>query len=225
MSGRWAMEPLASIRLADAAACDASGLLPRRGRLTFWFDMEEQPDGILPEDRSGFRVTYTADDVAPLERRSPPALTWAKRKPNDSLAACRLSFAPGLSLPVWDQLPADLMERIDSLRYTDLMCDLDGDAIHRLLGYPMVLHRAVEPICQYASNGLRCGSADSLDEDRARAMEEGIADWILLLQLDTDEDEGPGWMWGDAGVLHYSIRRQDLAQSRFDGCWLTWECC
>lgn len=31
-------------------------------------------------------------------------------------------------------------------------------------------------------------------------------------------------MWGDAGMLYYWIRRQDLAQGNFDNVWMTMQC-
>jgi uncharacterized protein YwqG len=42
-------------------------------------------------------------------------------------------------------------------------------------------------------------------------------DWILLLQVDTDDyQEGPGWMWGDAGMMYFWIHRDDLVGLTFD---------
>ncbi|GAA1564430.1 hypothetical protein GCM10009827_102520 [Dactylosporangium maewongense] len=38
-------------------------------------------------------------------------------------------------------------------------------------------------------------------------------DWVLLLQVDSDNVTG--WMWGDVGRLYYWIRRQDLVAGEF----------
>ncbi len=48
---------------------------------------------------------------------------------------------------------------------------------------------------------------------------------ILLLQLDSDDHEdGPGWMWGDAGRIYFTIKPEDLAACRFDNAEMTLEC-
>jgi uncharacterized protein YwqG len=31
-------------------------------------------------------------------------------------------------------------------------------------------------------------------------------------------------MWGDAGMLYYWIRKQDLAEDRFDRIWMALQC-
>jgi len=47
-------------------------------------------------------------------------------------------------------------------------------------------------------------------------------DWRLLLQVNSVEDAG--MMWGDAGMLYFMIRADDLAARRFDRVWLTLQC-
>lgn len=73
---------------------------------------------------------------------------------------------------------------------------LDDTGHHQMLGYPLWIQ----------------------DDDMASGK-------ILLLQLDTDEEEnGPGWMWGDAGRLFFWIKPGDLAARRFDRAQLVLEC-
>lgn len=48
----------------------------------------------------------------------------------------------------------------------------------------------------------------------------------LLLQLDSDlEDNGPGWMWGDVGILYFFIKPEELSAQCFDNIKVIWECC
>ena len=77
--------------------------------------------------------------------------------------------------------------------------------------------------CQLASSGidLRCDAG--YDDPRAAQLEGGAADWMLLLQVDTDDKAG--WMWGDCGTLYYWIRRPDLLAGRFDRVWMIFQCC
>ena len=48
----------------------------------------------------------------------------------------------------------------------------------------------------------------------------------LLLQLDSDwERNGPGWIWGDAGLLYFFILPEDLKNKRFEKVKCVWQCC
>lgn len=76
--------------------------------------------------------------------------------------------------------------------------------------------------CQLVSHGLYCGDASGYQATRAKELEAGRQDWILLLQLDTDDDAG--MMWGDGGMLYFWIRKEDLERSRFDRCWMILQC-
>lgn len=48
-------------------------------------------------------------------------------------------------------------------------------------------------------------------------------DWVMLLQLDTDDRFG--MMWGDCGVGNFSIPRDALKQRDFSKIFFTWDCC
>jgi len=47
-------------------------------------------------------------------------------------------------------------------------------------------------------------------------------EWIQLLQLDSVD---AGMMWGDAGIAHWFIRREDLERRDFSKVFYTWDCC
>ncbi len=46
---------------------------------------------------------------------------------------------------------------------------------------------------------------------------------ILLLQLDSDS--GPGWMWGDVGILYFFIKENDFKEGNFSKIRLCMQCC
>ena len=52
----------------------------------------------------------------------------------------------------------------------------------------------------------------SLDDDK---------DWVLLLQLDTDES----LMFGDYGVANWFITKEDLINKNFNNVFFNWDCC
>lgn len=62
----------------------------------------------------------------------------------------------------------------------------------------------------------RVGS-DDRGMNAIKAIMRGKQDWMLLLQLDSDEELGA--MWGDLGRLYFWIRREDFAAGNFDDVW------
>lgn len=46
--------------------------------------------------------------------------------------------------------------------------------------------------------------------------------WNLLMQVDSNEDNG--MMWGDLGRLYLWITSEDLAARKFENCWLILQC-
>ena len=76
--------------------------------------------------------------------------------------------------------------------------------------------------CQFVSNGFNCGSTDPYQDPKAKELAPGRSDWIMLFQLDSDDDAA--MMWGDCGKLYFWIKKDDLAAARFDNCWMILQC-
>ena len=64
---------------------------------------------------------------------------------------------------------------------------------HHLFGYPSPGGNDMDLECQLVSNGLYCGNASGYNNPQAKQLRAGRSDWILLLQLDTDDDAGMMW--------------------------------
>jgi uncharacterized protein YwqG len=75
---------------------------------------------------------------------------------------------------------------------------------------------------QLVSNGLYCGDPSGYNDPKAKELEAGADDWLLLLQLDSDDHAD--LMWGDVGMLYYWIRTDDLINRRFRRSWMTLQC-
>ena len=71
-------------------------------------------------------------------------------------------------------------------------------------------------------NGYYCGAPFEDEDPERERIKENSGDWILLLQLDSD-DKG-NFMWGDCGMLYFWIRKDDLAQRNFDNVWMSLQC-
>lgn len=149
----------------------------------------------------------------------------ADAAPEHHAQACRVDTLAQLTLP-------DYLDGVDYgtpiydayLGLCDELIEAGGLTHHRLLGFPQLIQNPMELECQLASNGVYCGSSGGYQSTKAKELADGASDWILLLQIDTDE-KGPGWMWGDVGRIYYWIKRHDLASLRFDDVWLVFQCC
>ncbi|MBF6591709.1 MAG: DUF1963 domain-containing protein, partial [Ktedonobacterales bacterium] len=85
---------------------------------------------------------------------------------------------------------------------------------HRMLGYADTLQDDMRLQCQLAAHGVKIGTSDA----RAAALAPGAANWLLLLQVDSDENAG--MRWGDAGMIYYWIEGAALQARRFADAWL-----
>jgi uncharacterized protein YwqG len=76
--------------------------------------------------------------------------------------------------------------------------------------------------CQLVSNGIDCGDPSNYESPEVKELDKGRSDWILLLQIDTDDDVK--MMWGDGGMLYFWIKKDDLKESRFENSWMILQC-
>ncbi len=210
---------IAQLRLPDVTEYDPEGVLPRSGMLYFFYDADDQPWGSDPADRDSWRVVHATEHPDTLVRTPPFGLgESAIFKP------CAVAFATEISLPGWDSATIDsldLTEEEDEL-YNELveriieLKGIDNGPLHRLLGYPDQIQNDMQLECQLSSHGLRA------NDPGAGELREGAADWVLLLQIDSDESAE--MQWGDRGSIYFMIRRQDLQAHDFDNVWLILQC-
>jgi uncharacterized protein YwqG len=225
----WQKKPLtfmAQIRLADVAPFDTDHLLPTTGWLHFFYDIADQPWG-GPDQQGGWHVSYTADSAA-LTRLSPPEA---------ALPVNVLSFGQSWTIPVLaddqpdnaynlfahgsDQIitvSADSIDDFDGLRNA---VEAPTAPLHQLLGNPAQLQDDIRALSQYAANGVDVGAKDQ-DEKRLAQLANGIGDWRLLLQIDSDRDSF-GTTWGDSGCLYVCITSAALAARQFGKAWLVFQ--
>lgn len=191
---------LAQIDLGRLEICD--GLpLPHHGALFFFCDAEYLPDVGDPLDVSdGIKVIYSPTSLSKNGLRTPP------RELNAAYIFEGLSLQPRLDVTapaqdVWEIESLHLSDA-ESYAYGDLfgqVCAID-ESVHRMGGHP---------------NLLQYGRLN-------RNGDNGGADWLLLLQLDSESEAG--MMWGDQGRLYFTIRERDLRSSRFEEASMGWQC-
>jgi len=194
-------------------------ILSSRGLLLFFYDMELQY-GFVDFGRTGFwRVLHATGPAVP--RRAPAATHELAIYPE-----VRLSAASDTQLPDPDSIDY-LVELNTELRdqYADAYYDLPRSSgpSHQLFGFPEAVQNDVFQECQLDANGLGEAGRKGMLDPEWPALKLGVKDWRLLLQVDSDDQAG--MLWGDAGMLYFCIRDEDLREADFEKVWMVFQCC
>lgn len=98
----------------------------------------------------------------------------------------------------------------------------------KLLGYSDIVQNPMREQCEeVAGRGFYLGNGDyskNLTDEEIADIKAKRRDWILLFQLGDDIAESIGTMFGDCGNIYFWIRKQDLAERRFDKVWCILQC-
>jgi uncharacterized protein YwqG len=209
-------EFIAQINLSEASQYDEMGLLPKDGLMLFFYDGLEYEDAVYkPYQMGSETISYYTGDITLLERVTnfPDLLKeWQRYR------ACTITFETDWMLPNGSTATSIVLERALFGRtgiydpptplaeaYRQLTRSLepyeDRDK-HHLFGYP-------EPVIQDDPLYRVPGTWDG-----RKLNEKVLAEWMLLLQISSDD--GPGMLWGDTSSLYYCIRKDDLITGRFE---------
>jgi uncharacterized protein YwqG len=221
---RFASVPLAflaQIDLSELPTGSARGALPESGHLWFFYVADQSTWGFDPKDAGSARVFY-----APAG----PALTPAarpKQLPEDGeFESAVLGFEAYDDPPDLDADPPPIrLADGDSERYHGVrsyLATADVSPSHKLLGHPQPVQGAMEEEVALVTGGVYCGDASCYSDPRAAKLKQDAGRWRLLLQVDTDDKTS--MMWGDAGMLYFWIREDDLQARRFDRTWTILQC-
>lgn len=198
--------------------------LPPAGILYFFWDVVSEPGGFDPNSRGCCRVIHVdSADKLELARPSVPRPNSHAAQVLEVMEEQRrtpLSFAADWTLPTTP--PKELGRKPLDDDYEELRDQLKlgtGRVEHRLLGHPGEIQGSVSWKSQLASNGIDTGDDGFRTAPNLAEVERGVADWTLLLQIDSDPD-GLDWDWGDNGRIYFMIRKQDLAAGDFSQVWL-----
>lgn len=197
------LEFLAQLDLGELAPLDLDGALPAAGRLYVFYDAEAQPWGERGQE-AAWRVIY-GEASSGFRPAAPPA---GLRR---TFTGVPLAASIDVTLPDYEEAEIDALKLADAqndayyeLREEVGQMNVGVGTRHRVLGHPDAIQGSVAA-------------------DVVTATGRGPAEaWRLLLQIDSDD--GPGWMWGDAGSLYLMIHADDLRARRFDRVWLVLQC-
>jgi uncharacterized protein YwqG len=236
----WEATPLDFLAAIDLHAVHTAlpdAPLPLRGRLLFFaignlfgpanelYGPSNQLVGaIQPVSRPGWRVIYLAEGVETAPRSMPDGThqqSYQFRRVD-----CVLEGEP--TVPHWGAF--DRLRSIDVDRaqeFEEALWEADRGPFHRIGGWPDPTQSepAVTVALADAGHVGDDGFVHYRHPDMQRLYDTANEDWFLLLQLDTDDGpDGPGWMWGDAGVMFFYVRPQAAAVGDFDSAWMNWDC-
>ncbi len=211
------MSFVAQIRLDELNQLDGASILPTSGMLWFFYDAAQESYGSDPGDRAGRQVIFVNDlSEGQLQRRpAPDGLA-----PEAQFKACSVAFNAEPTLPVnpGTDLPSLMWSLEEQVRYEAVYAAFPShkaspDAKHRLLGHPDTIQDDMRGQCQLVANGVT-----SSDDPEAAALLADANDWLLLLQVDSDDLSG--MRWANTGMIYFWIKRNDLALRHFDNVWV-----
>ena len=179
---------------------------PEKGILQFYFPEGDDMWGLtFDESPSNIKVIYHEDTTEPSYTSK--EIKKASLNDDDGMPyeqPCSLSFSESSELlSLSDEYQSSQQYNFDSLsdELNDYMYDELSNAGSKLGGYAYFTQ----------------------SDPRAYGEPNKVKDWVLLLQIDTDDEAGI--MWGDCGVANWFISREDLKKRDFSKVLFNWDCC
>lgn len=207
------------LNLAELVPYDKENVLPKQGMLYFFYECESFCWGFDLEDAGAAKVFFFEDltDFVPCD--IPIELSEEYVIPELSL-----KFNTAESYPSYEEFDVlnDSVCKWDE--YDNILSefgiDVDVDyEEHKILGYANLFQGEMITECENVTNGMYCG-----DDTLKKACLDKAKNWMLLLQLGTIEKDEFQLMFGDCGMLYYYIKKEDLAEKRFDRIWFAVQC-
>ncbi len=207
---------VAQIRLEDLQAYNQEKLLPASGMLWFFYDAKQETYGADVSDRGGWKILFKEGDLTDLKRAAAP-----EKLPKKSLfKAAAVTFSNELTISAQPDLEiAGLKwEDQDQEKYDKVFEEFhksDDKVVphNRMLGFADTLQDDMRQQAQLYANGLT-----DIEDPKAEELLKTANDWVLLLQVDSDEKAGMNW--GSGGMIYYWIKKEDLQKRNFDASWL-----
>lgn len=237
---------IGQFRLSELAPHDTSGLLPKTGRLYFFYEADEAGLFEVP-DRNVWRLAYIEDEAAPLVRTVHPTFQgkWGLIQ---SLPAHAIRYVDALSMPIvfWNSrmdVGVDFEDvsqsgqSIDNVKsdaipaafnsYWEIVSPFIDHPLHFWFGHPCRYQNLVEreAVIESEQISLQQDSQTGLyhytDEQLAHIQSQ-MQQWQFLFQIDTDASLGV--TWGETGSLYICIPKASLANRQFQDCWTIMQC-
>ena len=216
---------LAQINLGEAAPYDRTGLLPKTGVLSFFYETVSMEWGFELKSEGYARVYYFPETEGLVPTQIPEETKeW-------SVGEQALTFADAVSLLSSSAYSRRSGKEVDWDTYNELRAEFGYDAAAhednpmKMLGYADEIQNEMEPECELYSRGIDGDMQEELSEEEEAELVRNAADrWVLLFQMGTVEDGETELMYGDCGLIYFWIRKEDLAARNFHRVRLILQC-
>ncbi|MCZ3389261.1 MAG: DUF1963 domain-containing protein [Actinomycetia bacterium] len=237
MLGDEPLRFLANLNLAAVHKVLPSAPLPPDGSLLFFATYDSEGPGgdtvmfvaaSIPASRPGWRVLYVPAGFETAERLCPP-------HPNldvfDAFGRVECGLVLDATLPEPSAYARARKLELDDERMAAFRqakwqrFDRWAGSNHRVGGWADPAQDEPAWAVALAQAGVTNAAKSTLNFDHpsAKALAETADDdWFLLLQL--AEDGGPGWMWGDGGVMFFYVQPEAARVGGFSDAWMNWDC-
>lgn len=211
---------LAQLNFAQMPAVD---YLPTSGILQFFIAADDMYgfDYDNPQNQSNFRVIYhenITQDTSLLQQDLPSIADCDADEGYFPVDAREYAITPVLELQAVPVLE-DFDKFIVSLnRWEEKLTSAFGEEFDF---WEEVIGRYEETMM---SNGHRVGGYPYFTQSDPRYYNEKFKDYILLFQLDSEDFDDGGIMWGDCGIGNFFIHPDDLAKKDFSKVMYNWDC-
>lgn len=214
---------VAQVNLEEASQFDGERILPGKGLLSFFYELETQRSGMDSADKGCAHVFYF-EDISVLQ---PTALP--DTMPDSGLIPeQKIGFSSFMDVPCWEEFSAFSEREFNDELYRDVRSELLPDCERhecKLLGYADIIQDAMQRDCQLVSLGYDlAGGPVSLSPEQKDEVLSASRDWILLFQSGTIATDDFELMFGDMGRIYFYIRRQDLAALKFENAVMMMQC-
>ena len=219
---------LAQINLEEVSSLDKDKLLPDKGILYFFYELETQEWGYSPQDKGCAKVFYFENTTNFTLINFPEDMEDYYKIPE-----FKVNFKSNISLPSYENFYLFLKEH-DTFKEQDISFSdfiplydelfIPDNNYTKLLGYPEVIQNPMEEECEAVIRGFDMGGIESYPKKYQKEIRSASKDWILLFQMDTVETSDYELMFGDSGHIYFWIKKEDLANKNFENIWLILQC-
>jgi len=195
--------------------------LPSKGLLFIFYIQDQSTWGFDPKDKGSWITLYLEDETLRAETEFPKDLDdFSKYKEKN------ISFNRIKTYPNWEDSRIEKLKMNDEefAKYEEYKNSyFMNNPQHQIGGIPNPQQSAeMYNECQLVSNGIYCGDPSGYKDPRVPELLKNGNDWVLLLQIDSDDD--CGMMWGDVGMLYFWIKKEDLRNKTFNNTWMILQC-
>ena len=219
---------LAQINLEEVSSLDKDKLLPDKGMLYFFYELETQEWGYNPQSKGCTKVFYF-EDTYNFELIDFPE----DMKDYCEVPEFKVTFKSNISLPSYENFYLFLKEH-DTFKEQDISFSdfiplydelfIPDNNYTKLLGHPEVIQNPMEEECEAVTRGFDMGGIESYPKQYQKEIKSASKDWILLFQMDTVETDDYELMFGDSGHIYFWIKKEDLKNKNFEDIWLILQC-